>query len=170
MMFFRKATANDINNIMKIINDAKAYFKEMNIDQWQDGYPNEDVIKNDIFNSNSYLLEVDGKIVATAMFAIERDKTYDNIYDGKWLTEGKYAVIHRIAVDNNFKGLKLGAEIINNAIKICKAKGIESIKIDTHKDNNSMQKFLLNNGFEYCGVIYLEDKSLRIAFERKIKI
>ena len=108
---------------------------------------------------------MDGKIVATAMFAIERDKTYDNIYDGKWLTEGKYAVIHRIAVDNNFKGLKLGAEII-----ICKAKGIESIKIDTHKDNNSMQKFLLNNGFEYCGVIYLEDKSLRIAFERKIKI
>lgn len=169
-MFFRKATINDINNIMKIINDAKAYFKEMNIDQWQDGYPNEDVIKNDILNSNSYVLDMDGKIVATAMFAIEKDNTYDNIYNGKWLTEGEYAVIHRIAVDNSFKGLRLGAEIINNAIEICKSKGIESIKIDTHKDNSSMQKFLSNNGFVYCGVIYLEDKSPRVAFERNIKI
>ena len=167
-MIFRKATVNDINNIMKIINDAKAYFKDMSIDQWQNGYPNEEVIKNDIDNNNSYVLEREGEIVATAMFAIEREKTYDNIYDGKWLTEGEYAVIHRIAVDNKFKGLKLGAEIVKNAIEICKNKGIESIKIDTHKDNNSMQKFLLNNGFKYCGVIYLEDKSPRIAFEKKI--
>lgn len=168
-MVFRKTTMTDINKVMKIINDAKKYFKEMNIDQWQDGYPNEEVIKNDIINNSSYVLEKDGDIVATAMFAVERDKTYDNIYDGKWLTEGEYAVIHRIAVDNKLKGLKLGAEIVNKAIEVCKRKGIESIKIDTHKDNISMQKFLKNNGFQYCGVIYLEDKSPRIAFEKKIE-
>lgn len=167
-MVFRKTTIDDIDNVMNIINDAKTYFKEMNIDQWQNGYPNEEVIKDDIINKNSYVLEKDEKIVATAMFAMESDKTYDNIYDGEWLTKGNYAVIHRIAVDNNFKGLRLGGEIINNAIEVCKENNIASIRIDTHKDNNSMQKFLINNGFEYCGVIYIEDKSPRIAFERKI--
>lgn len=168
-MVFRNATVDDINNVMKIINDAKEYFKEMNINQWQDGYPNEEVIKNDIINNNSYVLEKDGDIIATTMFAVEKDKTYDNIYDGKWINEGEYAVIHRIAVDNKLKGLKLGAEIINNAVEVCKDKGIKSIKIDTHKDNISMQRFLKNNGFQYCGVIYLEDKSPRIAFEKKIE-
>ena len=169
-MIFRKTTINDIDKVMKIIDDAKAYLKEMNIDQWQDGYPDEEVIKNDIINNSSYVLDKDGDIVATAMFAIENDRTYDNIYDGKWLTEGKYAVIHRIAVDNELKGLKLGAEIVNNAVEVCKMKGIGSIKIDTHKDNISMQKFLKNNGFQYCGVIYLEDKSPRVAFEKKIEL
>lgn len=167
-MIFRKTTIEDINKVIKIINQAKVYFKEMKIDQWQDGYPNEEVIKKDITNNNSYVLEKDGDIVATAMFAIERDINYDNIYDGKWLTENEYAVIHRIAVNNDYKGLKLAAEIVNNAVKICKKNNIGSIRIDTHENNISMQKFLENNGFKYCGVIYLEDKSPRIAFEKLI--
>lgn len=167
-MIFRKTTTEDINKVIKIINQAKVYFKEMKIDQWQDGYPNEEVIKKDITNNSSYVLEKDGDIVATAMFSIERDINYDNIYDGKWLTKNEYAVIHRIAVNNDFKGLKLGAEIVNNAVKICKENNIGSIRIDTHENNISMQKFLKNNGFKYCGVIYLEDKSPRIAFEKLI--
>ena len=43
-----------------------------------------------------------------------------------------------------------------------------SIKIDTHKDNISMQKLLEKNDFKYCGIIYLEDGSQRIAFEKII--
>ena len=39
---------------MKIIREAQLYFKEQGIDQWQNNYPNEDVIKNDIKNNNSY--------------------------------------------------------------------------------------------------------------------
>jgi predicted GNAT family N-acyltransferase len=31
-----------------------------------------------------------------------------------------------------------------------------------------MQKFLQNNGFKYCGIIYLEDGNERLAFEKKL--
>lgn len=167
-MIIRKTNINDINEVIKIINQAKEYFREMKIDQWQDGYPDEEIIKIDIMNNSSYVLEIDGEIVATAMFSIERDNNYDNIYDGKWLTESEYAVIHRIAVDNKFKGLKLAEKIVKHATEVCKEKDIRSIRIDTHKDNISMQKFLKNNGFKYCGVIYLEDNSPRVAFEKVI--
>lgn len=168
-MIFRKTTKEDIKQVMKIINEAKDYFREMNIDQWQDGYPNEEVILNDIKNENSYVLEINKEIVATAMFALEKDETYDKIYDGKWLTEQDYAVIHRIAVSTEAKGSRIASEIIKNAVVVCLKHGIKSIKIDTHKDNISMQKFLKNNGFEYCGIIYLEDNSERVAFEKVIE-
>lgn len=43
---------------------------------------------------------------------------------------------------------------------------MDIIKVDTHEENISMQKLLKKNNFKYCGIIYLEDKSKRIAFEK----
>lgn len=167
-MNFRKTTIEDINNVMKIINQAKEYFKKNIINQWQDGYPNSDTIYTDIKNNSSYVLESENKILATAMVSFEEDKTYKNIYNGQWLNNGDYAVIHRIAVSEKDKGNGIASAIIKEVEGLCKENGVNSIKIDTHKDNISMQKLLEKNAFKYCGIIYLEDGSERIAFEKLI--
>ena len=167
-MKFRKTTIEDINNVMKIINEAKEYFRKNRIDQWQNGYPNSDTIYDDIKNNSSYVLESGNKILATAMVSLEEDKTYKNIYNGDWLNSGDYAVIHRIAVSEKAKGNGIASDIIKEVENLCKENRVNSIKIDTHKDNISMQKLLEKNDFKYCGIIYLEDGSERIAFEKLI--
>lgn len=167
-MKFRKAVKTDINNIMKIINQAKVYFKEHGINQWQDNYPNVGVISNDIDNNYSYVLLKEDNIVATAAVSFDGEKTYDSIYEGQWISNNKYAVIHRIAVASNCKGLGLSSHIIKNVEELCLKKGVYSIKVDTHEENLSMQKLLKKNRFEYCGIIYLEDGSKRVAFEKTL--
>lgn len=167
-MEFRKTNHKDIENVMEIIKQSQQYFKEQGIDQWQNGYPNPQVIKNDIDNNNSYVLLKDRKILATTAISFDGEETYNEIHDGKWLSNDDYAVIHRIAVDTNHKGLGLAGKIIKEAEKKCSERGVKSIKVDTHEDNKSMQKLLLKNGFEYCGVIYLEDGAKRIAFEKTL--
>ena len=167
-MEFRKAVEADVNNIMNIIKQAQAYFKENGINQWQNNYPNVEVINSDIANKSSYVLLKENNIVATAAVSFDGEKTYDAIYQGEWITDNEYAVIHRIAVDNSYKGLGLSSEIIKNVEKLCLNKGVYSIKIDTHEENISMQSLLKKNKFEYCGIIYLEDKSKRIAFEKTL--
>lgn len=167
-MKFRKTIIEDINNIMKIINEAKEYFRKNKINQWQDGYPNRDTIYTDIKNNSSYVLESKNEILATAMVSFEEDKTYRNIYNGEWVNNGDYAVIHRIAVSEKSKGNGVASTIIKEVENLCKENKVNSIKIDTHKDNISMQKLLAKNDFKYCGIIYLEDGSERIAFEKII--
>ena len=164
-MEFRKSIKSDLDNIMIIIKEAQKYFKENNIDQWQDNYPNEETILNDINNETSYVLVKDNNIVATASISFEEEKTYKNI-DGNWLTNDRYVVIHRIAVSNDYKGLRLSSTILDNAKALALKNSIHSIKIDTHKDNKAMQRVLIKNNFTYCGIIYLEDNSERIAFEK----
>ena len=95
-------------------------------------------------------------------------KHIKNIYNGQWLNNGDYAVIHRIAVSEKAKGKGIASAIIKEVEGLCKENGVNSIKIDTHKDNISMQKLLEKNTFKYCGIIYLEDGSERIAFEKLI--
>jgi len=165
-MELRKSSKSDVENIMKIIHQAQDYFKKNGIDQWQNNYPSEDTILHDINNKISYVLIKDDKIVGTAAISFDKESTYDIIYDGNWISNDKYAVIHRIAIDNEHKGLGLASIILKNVEDMCINKNIKSIKIDTHEQNLSMQKLLKKSGFKYCGVIYLEDRSKRLAFEQ----
>ena len=165
---FRKTNINDLPEVMKIIREAQSYFKEQGIDQWQNNYPNEEVIKNDIKNNHSYVLVKDGKIAATTVASFNGEKTYDNIYEGKWLSEDKYIVIHRVAVASDLKGIGLATELMKNVEKLALQNNVYSIKGDTHEDNKSMQRMFEKNGFVKCGVIYLEDKNKRIAFEKRL--
>lgn len=165
-MEFRKARASEINDIMHMIRQAQEYLKDSGINQWQNNYPNSDTIKNDINNDHSYVLVDHNKTVATAAVSFDGEKTYDKIYNGQWITNKDFAVIHRIAVDNSYKGLGLSSEIIENVEQLCISKGIFSIKVDTHSENIPMQRLLKKNVFQYCGVIYLEDGGERIAFEK----
>lgn len=165
-MEFRKSVKSDIPKIMSIIKQAQAYFKDQNIDQWQNGYPNEEVINNDIKNEESYVMIKDNEILATTVISFQKESSYKNIIDGKWLTNGDYGVIHRVVVDNTYKGLGLSHKIIKYTEKLCLEKGVHSIKVDTHEQNIPMQILLKKNGFEYCGIIYLEDGGKRVAFEK----
>ena len=167
-MKFRQAVKEDINSIMNIINQAQDYFKENGIDQWQNNYPNVETIKHDIYNGYSYVLLNNDTIVATVAIVFDGEPTYDCIYEGQWISNDDYAAIHRIAVDNIYKGSGLSAHIIKYVEQLCLKKGIYSIKGDTHEDNLSMQRMLSKNKFQYCGVIYLEDGSKRVAFEKTL--
>lgn len=165
-MEFRKANALDIEGIMKIIKQAQDYFKENGVNQWQNNYPNIETIKQDIKNGYGYVLEDNEEIIGTVAVSFDGEKTYDVIYDGEWLSNSEYAVIHRMAVTNSHKGKGFSSVIMKYIEEICLDRNVHSIKIDTHNENISMQRVIKKNNFKYCGIIYVDDKSKRLAFEK----
>jgi RimJ/RimL family protein N-acetyltransferase len=165
-MEFRMADYKDIDSIMNIIFKAQENFRSKKIDQWQNNYPNYDIIREDIKNKNSYVLLKDGVIIGTVYLSFDGEPTYEKIYKGQWLSNRQYAVIHRMAVDSEYKGLGLASLMMKYMEDICLNKNIHSIKVDTHSENLSMQKSLEKNGYKYCGIIYLEDGNERVAFEK----
>lgn len=165
-MNFRMAKNEDIKDIMKIVKKAQNYLKDQGIDQWQNNYPNEVVIQNDIDNNEFYVLTENNSIIGIAALSFKVEETYNKIYEGKWITDNEYGVIHRMAVDMDKKRSGLGSILLKEIEKICRNKDILSMKIDTHRMNKSMRSFLEKNGFEYCGIIYLKDGNERVAFEK----
>lgn len=167
-MNFRKAEIVDIPEIMKIIKSAQNYLKNQGIDQWQNNYPNPETIKEDIENDNSYLIESNTKIVATAAIIFGDDPTYDYIEDGAWIAEGKYGVIHRAAVAKESKGQGIMAKIFKETYNLARKKKAISIRIDTHLENQAMQRAIEKENFKYCGIIYTSGGSKRLAYEKII--
>lgn len=167
-MEFRKAVEADVEDIMEIIKQAQSYLKSKGINQWQNNYPNYEIIREDIDNKYGYVLADGNNIAATVSVSFDGEKTYEAIYDGQWITNDKFAVIHRIALHNNYKGSGVSSEFIKHIEKLCLDRDVHSIKVDTHEENLSMQNLLKKNDFKYCGIIYLEDGNKRLAFEKVI--
>lgn len=172
----RLAKTEDVHEIMAMIGDAKAELRQKGVDQWQDGYPDEAQIRKDIGNHESYVVipddKEDGNLAGTAMISLRKEKTYERMASGQWLTgaKGRYAVIHRITTSKTYKHKGAAAQLLMYAEALCRDHRAESIRIDTHQDNLTMQTWLEKHGFIYCGVIYLEDGAPRLAYEKKLHL
>ncbi|QUB95954.1 GNAT family N-acetyltransferase [Leptotrichia sp. oral taxon 218] len=175
-MNFRKSELKDVTRILEIIEMAKVELKRMGLNQWQNGYPNIKSIENDIKKGISYVLEIqiDGKnkIVATIALSPEKEAPYSKI-DGKWITCGDYTVIHRIAVDKDIKNQGIATKLLEFSQDVCLKNNIFSLRADTHENNEPMKRILEKQGFEYCGVIFLDREpdvgAKRIAFEKILR-
>ena len=162
----RKSEKGDIPGIMNIISRNVEYFAKHDIPQWQWGYPNEDTFDQDIQAGNSYVLEAEGIVIATAAVIAKRDEDYDYIENGSWLNDEDYIVIHRIAVDPAYKGKGLAAKFLDFARELAEKKGIRNLRVDTHQRNSSMDRFLRKNGFVPCGTVYIRKTDERIGYQK----
>ena len=170
-MIIRKTTMSDIGEVMPIFEEARKTIAALGIDQWQNGYPSEDVIIADIELGQSYVSEIDGKICGSFAMLENGEPTYDKIYEGHWLTgddSRDYIAIHRVAISVSSRGSGLSGKIIGFAADFAKEKGRVSLRIDTHRGNAVMRRMLEKNGFQYCGIIYLESGDERVAYEKTL--
>lgn len=164
-MKIRKSSVSDINNLLEIFDEARKTIATLGIDQWQNGYPSFDVVREDISLSRSYAVEIDGSVCGTFVM-MENEPTYDKIYEGEWLGNEDYIAIHRVAISVKNRGSGISTAIINYASDYAKSLGRASLRIDTHSGNKVMRRMLEKNGFIHCGTIYLENGDPRVAYEK----
>lgn len=155
----RKATENDLAKILSIYDGARTFMRQNgNPTQWSGGYPNSEVLLEDIAKGQLYVVE-EKEMLGVFMFTLDPEPTYKIIEKGEWKDSSPYGTIHRIAS----AGVRGG--VLKEAIEFCQQK-IRHLRIDTHKDNVVMQNLLTKNGFCYCGIIYLANGDERLAYEK----
>ena len=163
-MHIRRSTQNDLPRLMEIFSEARKTIAELGIDQWQDGYPDRQVIAEDIRLGRSYCLEQGGQLWATFVLVPE-EPCYDHITEGHWLTQGAYIAIHRVAIAVAKRGQGIPGRIMDHARGYAAALGRSSLRIDTHHGNVVMRRMLEKQGFLHCGTVFLSSGAPRVAYE-----
>lgn len=156
----RIATHDDLSIILNIYECARRFMKENgNETQWNNTFPPKDLLIQDINEKRLYVYEENKIVHGVFAFIIGEDENYKIIEGGEWLSNDVYGTIHRVASDGLVKG------ILNKIVLYCETK-ISHLRIDTHEKNKIMQHLILKNGFIQCGIIYVEDGTPRIAYEK----
>ena len=164
-MIFRKATTEDIDTIERMIKAASGRLGAAGIDQWQRGYPNRTSIENDVEAGVGMVLALGNEILAYGAVIFTGEPAYDDLTGGQWLTNGEYAVVHRLCVSEIFVGMGFAKQFMS-AAEAMAAERVKSFRIDTHPDNRIMQNLVERMGFTYCGDVVIESR--RLAYEKII--
>lgn len=167
-MKIQKTKIEDIPAVLEIYQDARSYFKENSIPQWQGDYPNEMDIRKDIEEGGSYIAVDQETAVGTCFISLQADHNYDYIENGHWLNDNRYGVLHRTAVHSSCKGRGIADLFVDEAAELARQAGIYDLRADTHEKNRSMRRMLEKNGFKACGIIYVEDGTPRIAYQKQL--
>ena len=147
---------------MELYDAARAFMRSRgNTVQWVGGYPSREMILEGIEGGDQYVCTHEGGIAATFWFALAPEPTYAEIYDGAWLDDAPYGVVHRLASDGSVRGV--GEVCLRWCLDRC-----GNIRVDTHRDNTVMQNLLERIGYRKCGVIIIGDGTPRDAFHKNI--
>lgn len=156
------ATPEHLATIVRVIDEARAIMRETgNMTQWTNGYPSADTILEDIRSGHGFVCGSADRIDGYFCFIKGKnpEPTYEIIEGGHWLNEKPYGVIHRLASGRTSKG------IAHCAFDFAFSQ-VDDVRVDTHRDNIPMKRFLEKNGFAYCGVIYVHDGTPRDAYQK----
>lgn len=167
MINIRRASCFDIDAVMPVISSAQKYLADQEIDQWQDDFPNRDVIMHDIVSAEAYVL-TDGKDIA-GYFVLYAppEPVYEALENGSWLYKGdNYSAMHRVAISENYRGQGLAHIIYNKCEERSVELGYDSLRVDTHPDNKIMRHMAESHGFMECGIVFYPGNLKRIAFEK----
>lgn len=147
----RKATLKDLNIVFQIFKTAIKVMDSNCILQWDDIYPDKDILNKDIQKEEMFLGEIEGKIVSVFVLNQEYEEEYDN---GNWKhVESKFAVIHRLCVNPIFQNKKIGTKTVNKIEEMLRQNGIESIRLDAFSLNPYALKLYKNLGYIKVGKV-----------------
>ena len=148
---YRPTEDADIPAMLAITKQAQSYLRRNKVDQWQDGYPNEAAFRIDMERGESYVLTYGNQVAGFFTLSSHPDACYDEITDGKWSSDEPYCVLHRCAIDAQFRGSGLSDCMVEFVEALCRQHGRTVLRVDTHRKNKAMQSMLDRHGFQFRG-------------------
>ncbi|MDR0898723.1 MAG: GNAT family N-acetyltransferase [Oscillospiraceae bacterium] len=164
-MHTRKAVASDLPAILAIYKNAIDSLNSQGIAQWDEIYPDEAIITEDVENGFSYVRIVDEQIAS--VFAV--NQSYDPEYEsGNWrYPEASFAVIHRLCVSPSFQHRGIGHRTMLAAEAVIKSMQIDTVRLDAFSQNPAALKMYGRLGYQEAGTVYFR-KGRFVLLEKKL--
>lgn len=148
---FRKALESDLPEIVELYQMGIADMIKKGIFQWDEIYPNTEVLEEDVKRNEMYLLIKEEKIAACVVINEDQDESY---LTGSWsYTEGKVAVIHRLCVHPGNQSQGNGRHIMELAQEMITSMGYHQIRMDTFMANSNARHLYEKLGYRYTGEV-----------------
>ncbi len=166
----RPAEERDLDDMEVILTQAKALL--VPIGQWNESYPAREDFLDDMARGECYVLTCAGAVGGFFTLATRPEAGYAAITDGKWSADEPYAVIHRCAVAEQWRGSGLADHMIGECERLALSLGLGWLRVDTHKKNKAMQGLIRRHGFQYRGNVLVDapegSDCRRVAYEKRL--
>ncbi len=160
-----QAQAQQLAAIMEMYASCISGMLAQGIDQWDETYPNKEIIAQDINESCYYVGVVENEIVAGMRVDNVQDPTYLNI---DWVDKSNnFMLVHRLGSKTKVWSKGVGSAMMDFAENLAKEKGCSSFRLDTYSHNPKAICFYKKRGYTQLGDIHLKpNKDIYYCFEK----
>ena len=149
-MKIRCANSQDLNAVMNLIRSCTCYMEAQEIHQWDEIYPDESTIKNDIGKQQLYLLKDTGYICGIIALNEFQEPQYKNI---SWKFQGKTLVVHRLAIEPSCQRKGYARMLMQFAHKLAIEQQYETIRLDAFVHNPAAVALYEKLGYRMAGTV-----------------
>ncbi len=166
MNIFRKAKEHELQEVVEVFKKAIEKMRSQNIFQWDERYPNEEVLRNDIADDELYVLSDDKVIKACVVLNEFQNEEYRN---GDWqYSDGKIAVVHRLCIHPDYQGQGIGTTMMRSSEDYLRQQGYQIIRLDFFPANRAALSLYEKQGFTYAGQVTFDDRGYFKLMEKRI--
>lgn len=164
----RKAQIEETGEIMELIAKCVQAMQAGGSDQWDDSYPNREVIGQDIERGTLYTY-IDNEAIAGIIVLDEHpSELYQSI---QWSQEqGSHLIMHRLAVHPEVQGKGIARKLIAFAEEYARQSGYSSIRLDTYSKNTRALALYPSLGYERRGEVFFPHRTVSFPVFEKVLI
>lgn len=165
-MSYRLGRPADRSRLTEMLNAAIQFLADQGIDQWQNASVSITDLDQAIADQEAYVWEDSNGQVQAFWVLAAHDPYYQTLSSGTWRSTGPYLAIRRFMVAKESKGQGLAQQIFKAIEEISRDQGVNTLRIDTHPDNQIMQHLILKAGFSLTGETVVGDGGRRLTYDK----
>lgn len=148
---YRIALLHDLDAVWALVQDAIENMIAQNILQWDELYPDKDILREDILKGQLRLGIVHEQI---AVIYVINQECEDEYKYGKWRYEDRsYCIIHRLCVNPSFQNSGIGRITMLHIEKEVQSMGIQAIRLDAFSENPFALRLYNHLGYVRVGEV-----------------
>ena len=155
-MYIRLANTTDLPAIIDLMKRVIPVMQASGNEQWDNGYPNKAVFKDDINERNLFVLVLDNTILGTVTIDAMFPPEYNSI---SWKTSPNTYTFHRMMVDPEYQGKGIATAIFQFIEKRGKKMGLKSLRVDTNAYNKTMISLFEKFKYKQVGIVHFRNKT-----------
>ena len=159
---------NDVDRIMKLVKECVRDMVSHGIHQWNDYYPNADVIRSDVRTKSMHVVEENGDIIGMIVLNENQSPEYMSV---KWSRQSdRVLVIHRLAVSPTMQNQGIGGKLLKYAEKFAIDHGYDTIRLDSYSGNPKALRLYEKHQYKRVGQVRFPMRDLPFyCFEKILK-
>jgi ribosomal protein S18 acetylase RimI-like enzyme len=161
----RHAIDGDVLVLSALLRDCVAGMFAAGIEQWDEVYPNEEIIHKDIAAGTLHVLDKCDRVIG----CVTLDDQPDPLWQGlAWSDDGTpFIAVHRLMIHPSQQGCGLARKLMQHAEAVALEKGCGSIRLDTFTQNPGALALYEKLGYRRTGIATMR-KGLFIGFEKML--
>lgn len=157
---------DDLSRARALISACIQHMESEGIHQWDNVYPNSDLIAADIANSTLYVATIDRECCGIIVLNDNQSPEYNSV---DWSYEGnRILVVHRLTVLPHWQRKGVASSLMDFAERFADENGYEAIRLDAFTGNPGAVALYERRGYRKAGVVRFR-KGLFYCFERETR-